>query len=57
MKLSQQIRKKRKTTYQQVAENHGVSVDYVTKIANGRRNPTKKLGLQILNELEKIANN
>ena len=57
MKLSQQILKKRKTPYQEVAEKYNVSIDYVTKIANGKRNPTKKVGLDILNELKQIANN
>ena len=57
MKLSQQILKNRKTPYQQVAEKYNTSIDYVTKIANGKRNPTKKVGLEILSELKQLANN
>lgn len=59
MRLLQQIRKNMKkepTVYQRIANKHGVSYGYVAKIAEGYRTPTKKVGLEILNELKKLAN-
>ena len=59
MKLSQQVLKKKQKTvpiYQQVADKHSTSYNYVAMIANGFRRPTKKKGLAILQELKQIAN-
>ncbi len=47
MKLAEQIKKKNKTFYQQVAENNDVSVDFVGKIAHGQRVPTRGKGLEV----------
>lgn len=59
MKLSQQIQKNKPrviSVYQQIANKYGASYSYVAKIVTGHRTPTKKVGLQILNELKQLAN-
>ena len=55
MKLSEQIKKKHKTPYQQIAEEMGVSSTYVMMVANGHRLPTKKKGLEVLKALQELA--
>lgn len=57
MRLSEKLKEKNKTVYQQVAEKYGVSVDYVGKIARTQRTPTKKKGLEIMQELESLISN
>jgi hypothetical protein len=54
MRLSEKLKEKNKTVYQQVAEKYGVSVDYVGKVARSERLPTKKKGLEIKKELESL---
>ncbi len=56
MRLSEKLRQKNETIYQRVAKNHGVTVDYVGKIARSQRTPTKKLGLAVKHELESLIN-
>ena len=54
MKIAEKIKEKNKTAYQQVAENIGVSVDFVGKIARGERIPIRGKGLIVRLELEKL---
>ena len=56
MKLSEKLREKNRTIYQQVAENHNTSVDFVGKIARGERKATRGKGLLVKQELEKLSN-
>jgi hypothetical protein len=56
MKLSEKLRKKEKTLYQQVAEKYGVTTDYVGYIARGVRKAVRGKGLAIRLELEALAN-
>lgn len=55
MSLNQIIIKKNKTVYQQVADEFGVTVDYVGKIARSQRTPKRQKGLQIKEKLEELA--
>ena len=55
MESTPERKKKFKTIYQQVAEKYGVTARYVGKIARSERKPTKKVGLEIKNELESLA--
>jgi hypothetical protein len=43
---------KERSLYQRVAIKFNTNVSYVCDIANGRRNPTKKKGLEIKKHLE-----
>jgi uncharacterized protein YdbL (DUF1318 family) len=56
MNIREKIREINKTVYQKMAEKHGVSIDYVSKIANGKRNATKKKGLAVKQDLENLLN-
>jgi len=57
MKLSKKIREKYRyqSPYMTIAKKHGVTYDYVTKIAAGTRTPKKKKGLAVLQDLTKLA--
>lgn len=55
MNLAAQVKEKNKTVYQQIAEDHGVSVDYVGKIARSQRVPKKKKGLDVMNALKALT--
>lgn len=57
MNLAAKLKQKNKTVYQLIAEKHGVSVDYVGKIARSQRTPNKKKGAEIKAELELLATN
>lgn len=56
MKLSEKLKEKRKTIYQEVAEKYGVTTDYVGFIARGKRKAVRGKGLMIRTELETMAN-
>lgn len=55
MRPSEILRQKTKTVYGQLAEKHGVSVDYVGKIARLERTPSKKKGLAIKKDIELLT--
>jgi len=55
MTLASVLKKKNTTVYQQVAEKYGVTALYVGKIARNERTPGKKKGLQVKQELERLA--
>lgn len=46
-----------RTPYQVISEKVGVSVQYVNKIATGKRTPTRGKGLQVYHELKKLTEN
>jgi len=52
MNIAEKIKEKNKTHYQVVAATHGVSVDFVGKIARGERTPKRGKGLDVKKELE-----
>lgn len=54
MSRIEKIKEKNKTVYQRLAEKHSVTVDYVGKIARSDRRPTKKKGLAVKKDLEKM---
>ncbi len=54
MKEKATSQKKHNTVWQRIAEKHGVTDTYVRMIAHGRRIPTKKKGLAIKADLDKI---
>ena len=51
MKLSEKVKKKNKTAYEQVAEEFGTTALYVGQIARNERNPIRGKGLLIKNRL------
>jgi len=53
--MSEVLRKKDKTVYEQLAEKHGVSVKYVGMIARQERTPSKKKGLAIKKDIELLT--
>ncbi len=55
MNYALQIRRKNKTVYQQIADELGVSVDYVGKVARSERIPTKKKGLEVKKRIEELV--
>ncbi len=55
MKISEKLEKG--NIYKLIAKKYRVTPSYVSYIATGQRNPTKKKGLVVLNELERIAGN
>ena len=55
MTIARQLReKKNKTVYQQIAEAHGVTVDFVGKIARQERQPRRGKGLKVKQSLESL---
>jgi uncharacterized protein YdbL (DUF1318 family) len=56
MNIAEKIKEKNKTHYQIIAENNGVSVDFVGKIARGERLPKRGKGLEVKKELELLIN-
>lgn len=57
MRLSEKLKEKRITPYQEIAAKVGVSHLYVGQIARGQRVPKRKSGkaMQVLQELERMC--
>lgn len=55
MKLSEKLKKKSKTLYEQVAEKTGTTPLYVGMIARGERLPKRGKGLQVKQCLQELV--
>ncbi|WP_455590479.1 XRE family transcriptional regulator [Bacteroides sp.] len=58
MRLSEKLKEKQVTPYQEIAARVGVHPLYVGQIARGQRVPKRKTGkgMQVLQELQKMCN-
>jgi hypothetical protein len=58
MRISEKLKEKRTTPYQEIGQKFGVTPRYVGMIARGQRVPKRESGkaAKILRELEKICN-